>query len=105
MHSVTSQDSFNDEALDKNTIVARLGLSGRVLENQLVASALDALRFSPLLREGFPVLPKRIPRKRDDYKCGHCGMKKRNHNCSGVPNDSADLGNLVWLASYVTPFF
>jgi len=37
-----------------------------------------------LLREGLlPKLPKRSPRKRDDYKCGNCGMKKRNHYCVG----------------------
>jgi hypothetical protein len=29
-----------------------------------------------------------MPRKRDDYKCGSCGMKKRNHQCTGSVPES-----------------
>jgi len=65
-------------------IASRLGLSTRIQQIDVIDTALAALESSPLLREGLiPKLPKRSPRKREDYKCGHCGMKKRSHYCVG----------------------
>lgn len=62
-----------------------LGLSHATQKFEIVAAALAVLETSPLLEDQtvFPKLPKRTPRKRDDYKCGNCGMKKRNHSCVG----------------------
>lgn len=53
--SVSSGDEIGKEA-----IVAHLGLSAKIQQNHLVASALDALKHSPLLKEGF-VLKSSLP--------------------------------------------
>lgn len=83
------KDIENSHLFDMNSawtqqnIANFLGLSPAVTRIQIVADALAVLENSPLLDDQsvFPKLPKRAPRKRDDYKCGNCGMKKRNHSC------------------------
>eukprot|EP01125_Pyxidicula_operculata_P004493 TRINITY_DN1700_c0_g1_i3.p1 TRINITY_DN1700_c0_g1~~TRINITY_DN1700_c0_g1_i3.p1 ORF type:complete len:652 (+),score=237.98 TRINITY_DN1700_c0_g1_i3:1252-3207(+) len=66
----------------KSKLALHLRISEHLLKDSDIACALKALENSPLLKEGFPKLPRKSPRKRDDYKCGNCGQKKRNHSCS-----------------------
>jgi len=66
----------------KQKLAERLEISPNLLQIGIVDKALEILQNSPLLKGGpFPRIPKRNPRKRDDYKCGICGKKKRNHIC------------------------
>jgi len=65
----------------KQKLAERLEISSTLQQIGIISQALDVIRTSPLLRGSFPRIPKRNPRKRDDYKCGTCGKKKRNHIC------------------------
>jgi len=79
-----------------------LGLSPAVTRLQIVADALAVLENSPLLDDHtvFPKLPKRAPRKRDDYKCGNCGMKKRNHSCVSNSEEPPALEDNLALQAF-----
>jgi len=81
----------------KQKLAERLEISPNLLQIGIVDKALEILQNSPLLKTGpFPRIPKRNPRKRDDYKCGICGKKKRNHVChnsGGIGNDHDNLSN------------
>jgi hypothetical protein len=66
----------------KKTLAEKLELPQTLQQLDIIDKALDVLKSSPLLKGTFPRLPKRSPRKREDYKCGTCGKKKRNHVCS-----------------------
>jgi len=78
----------------KQKLAERLEMSPNLLHIGLVDKALEILQNSPLLKTGpFPRIPKRNPRKRDDYKCGICGKKKRNHVChNNGGNDNMNNG-------------
>jgi len=79
----------------KQKLAERLEMSPNLLQIGLVDKALEILQNSPLLKTGpFPRIPKRNPRKRDDYKCGTCGKKKRNHVCHNGGNEN-DEGNYI----------
>jgi len=62
----------------KQKLAERLEMSPNLLQIGIVDKALEILQSSPLLKSGpFPRIPKRNPRKRDDYKCTICGKKKK----------------------------
>jgi hypothetical protein len=54
-------------------------------KSSLVSNALEALKTSPVLEELPSIIKHHKPRKRRDYRCGKCGMVKKNHNCNKVP--------------------
>jgi hypothetical protein len=66
----------------KKSLADRLELPQNLQQLDIIDKALEVLKSSPLLKGTFPRLPKRSPRKREDYKCGICGKKKRNHICN-----------------------
>eukprot|EP01129_Flabellula_baltica_P017250 TRINITY_DN9503_c0_g1_i1.p1 TRINITY_DN9503_c0_g1~~TRINITY_DN9503_c0_g1_i1.p1 ORF type:complete len:349 (-),score=48.60 TRINITY_DN9503_c0_g1_i1:34-1041(-) len=79
----------------KKKLADKLELSPSTQKIQIVDFALDILKTSPLLKGKFPNIRKKEPRKREDYKCGHCGKKKKNHTCVASNNMDirmADLG-------------
>jgi len=80
----------------KQKLAERLEMSPNLLQIGIVDKALEILQNSPLLKTGpFPRIPKRNPRKRDDYKCGTCGKKKRNHVCHNGGNGENDEGGYI----------
>jgi len=73
-----------------------LRLNATIQKDPLVENALTLLRSSPLLVNGvFPKLPSRISRSRHDYKCGHCGQKKKNHVCIAPSDHRTSVEALV----------
>jgi hypothetical protein len=76
----------------KKTLAERLELPQNLQQVDIIDKALEVLKSSPLLKGSlFPRLPKRSPRKREDYKCGTCGKKKRNHVCTTDSNPNRNF--------------
>jgi len=77
-------------AWTKKSLAERLELPQNLQQVDIIDKALEVLKSSPLLKGAFPRLPKRSPRKREDYKCGICGKKKRNHVCSSTDSQGGN---------------
>lgn len=99
----------NPKKWTREGIADHLGLDPALRQHELISTLLTLLETSPLLAscETFPKLSVTVPRKRDDYKvlslvqnelsaltrfqCGNCGLRKRNHVCTGeVPVDQTE---------------
>jgi hypothetical protein len=75
---------------DKERLAEALNIRNDTAKQQpIVNNALEALKTSPVLNELPEILKQHKPRKRRDYRCGKCGMVKKNHICPKMQNMNA----------------
>jgi hypothetical protein len=76
--------------LDKERLAEALNIRNDTAKQQpIVNNALEVLKTSPVLNELPEILKQHKPRKRRDYRCGKCGMVKKNHVCPKMQNLNA----------------
>jgi hypothetical protein len=91
---------MDDWDSEKERLAEALNIRNNTAKQQpIVSSALEILKTSPVLNELPEILKQHKPRKRRDYRCGKCGMVKKNHTCPKLQNMNFTHGSCSFAGS------